>query len=71
MNKQAPKMVNKHGIVGETALWDGPLDLTGFPMGKGSSSGKNGMEVSKADCGCEYLGSPITNRAMGKGKMVR
>ena len=37
----------KHGAVGENAVWDGPLDLTGFPKGKGSSSGITGMEVSK------------------------
>jgi hypothetical protein len=71
MKINAPNIVNKHGIVGESALWDGPLDLEGFPMGKGSSSGKNGMEVSKAHCGCTMIKEPITNRAMGRGKMVR
>ena len=40
------------GQVGESALWDGPLSKAGFPMGKGSSSGANGMEISKASCGC-------------------
>jgi len=65
-----PGMVSKHGIVGESALWDGPLDVSGFPMGKGSSSGKSGMQVSKAECACSGM-TPITNRAMGRGKMVR
>ena len=59
------------GQVGENHIWDGPLDTTGFPMGKGSSSGKNGMELSKYDCGCDSLKGPITNRSMGRGKMVR
>jgi hypothetical protein len=34
-------------------------------MGKGSSSGITGMEVSKADCGCSSLKGPITQRAKG------
>lgn len=43
--KKNPKL---SGQIGENAIWDGPLDKTGFPMGKGSSSGKDGMQVSKA-----------------------
>ena len=35
------------GQVGENAVWDGPLSKVGFPMGKGSSSGAQGMQVSK------------------------
>lgn len=54
------------GKVGESAVWDGPLSKAGFPMGKGSSSGANGMEVSKADCGCGSYKLPITQRAKGK-----
>ncbi|MEK6264572.1 MAG: hypothetical protein N2B06_07365 [Clostridium sp.] len=54
------------GQVGESAVWDGPLNTTGFPMGKGSSSGANGMEVSKADCGCGSYKLPITQRAKGQ-----
>ena len=42
----------KNGTVGENALWDGPLDISSFPTGKGSSSGNNGMEVLNANCGC-------------------
>jgi len=64
------KKIETNGITGANALWDGPLDVSGFPMGKGSSSGKNGMEISKADCACGGM-TPITNRAMGRGKMVR
>lgn len=70
MKAKTPQIINKHGIVGESALWNGPLDTDGFPMGKGSSSGKEGMQVSKASFECGH-GTPITNRAMGKGKMVR
>ena len=50
------------GQVGENAVWDGPLDTKGFPMGKGASRGKNGMEVSKYPCDCQP-GVPITQRA--------
>ena len=65
----AVKKIETNGITGANALWDGPLDISDFPMGKGSSSGKNGMEVSKMDY--NYVAGPITNRAMGRGKMVR
>ena len=36
------------GQVGESHVWDGPLNTSGFPMGNGSSSGATGMEVKKA-----------------------
>jgi hypothetical protein len=55
--------VDLAGQVGENAVWDGPLSKEGFPMGKGSSSGCKGMEVSKADCGCDSVKGPITSRA--------
>ena len=42
-------------------MWDGPLDTEGFPMGKGSSSGANGMEIKKYPT--EYKAGPITQRA--------
>ncbi len=51
------------GQVGENAVWDGPLDTTGFPMGKGSSSGSKGMQVSRYPC--SYSSQPITTRAKG------
>lgn len=50
---------------GQNAIWDGPLDLNALPKGKGSSSGKYGMQVSKADCGCDSMKGPITQRAKG------
>lgn len=52
------------GQVGENAVWNGPLSKEGFPMGKGSSSGITGMEVSKYPC--SYSDAPITQRARGK-----
>lgn len=70
-NTQPTAKIKSAGIVGESALWDGPLDLEGFPMGTGSSSGKNGMEVSKYPCGHGLSSEPITQRAKGRGKMVR
>ena len=50
---------------GQNAIWDGPLDLDALPKGKGSSSGKDGMQVSKAHCGCDSMKGPITQRAKG------
>ena len=51
------------GQVGENAVWDGPLSKVGFPMGKGSSSGITGMQLSKYPC--KYSSEPITQRAKG------
>jgi hypothetical protein len=51
------------GQVGENAVWDGPLNTTGFPMGKGSSSGRLGMQVSKYPC--PNPKGPITQIAKG------
>lgn len=60
----AVKKIENNGITGANALWDGPLDVTGFPLGKGSSSGAKGMKLSQAKC--EYDGRPITQRAKSK-----
>jgi len=60
----AVKRIENNGITGANALWDGPLDIAGFPMGKGSSNGKDGMEVSKASI--KYNAAPITQRAKCK-----
>jgi hypothetical protein len=49
------------GQVGENAVWEGPLDTSGFPMGKGSSSGIRGMEVNKYPS--KYYPGPITQIA--------
>ena len=42
MDHKISKLLGKptlEGQVGESHVWDGPLDTSGFPMGKGSSSG--------------------------------
>ena len=53
----------KGGIVGESHVLDGPIDTSGFPMGKGSSSGANGMQIKKYPCKSYDLNPPITQRA--------
>ena len=53
----------KEGVSGLNHLWDGPLDMSAYPKGKGSSSGKNGMKL-KLDCGCgHFIPEPITQKA--------
>ena len=50
--------------LGANALWNGPLDTTGFPKGKGDSAGKNGIVLNNdkpMTCGC-----PITQKAKGR-----
>ena len=54
--------INKNSS-GQNSIWDGPLNLEALPQGKGSSSGKHGMEISKAYCGCDSMKGPITQRA--------
>jgi|TARA_B100000787_G_C16088769_1_gene247910 hypothetical protein len=51
----------KVGVVGESHIWDGPLDQTGRQHGVGSSSGITGMQVSKFPT--PYQRGPITQRA--------
>ena len=56
----------KKGVSGLNHLWDGPLDITSYPKGKGFSGGKDGMKL-KLDC--EYDGvplAPITQRAKNR-----
>ncbi len=36
---------NSVGIVGENAVWDGPLDQSGRPHAPGRSSGSDGMKL--------------------------
>ena len=49
------------GVVGESHVWDGPLDQTGRPHGEGSSSGITGMQILKAPT--RYEAGPITSKA--------
>ncbi len=57
----------KIGIVGESHIWDGPLNQVGRIHGVGSSSGIKGMQVSKyqnsqVDMQVKY---PITSIVQG------
>jgi hypothetical protein len=67
MKKTTPAVskIEEQGITGANALWDGPLDTSGFPMGQGSSSGKNGMKLNQADV--PYSAGPITSKTYAKG----
>ena len=65
-NKYDPSMEKlkqgtKVGVVGESHIWDGPLDQQGRPHGVGSSSGNMGMEILKYPT--TYQAGPITQRA--------
>jgi|TARA_R110000803_G_scaffold5214_2_gene17304 hypothetical protein len=42
------KAGTKVGVVGESHVWDGPLDQSNRPHGMGSSSGITGMQILKA-----------------------
>jgi hypothetical protein len=55
--------MEKPGVSGLNHLWDGPLDMSAYPKGLGSSSGKNGIKL-KMDCGCTNNPiEPITQKA--------
>ena len=58
------KQGTKVGVVGESHIWDGPLDQSGRPHGQGSSSGITGMQILKAPT--PYKAGPITMKAQGK-----
>ena len=67
MDHKISKLLGKpvlEGQVGESHVWDGPLDTSGFPMGKGISSGITGMQVKKYPC--DYTAGPITKKAQGR-----
>ena len=68
MEHAIDKIIKKpvlEGQIGESHIWDGPLDTTGFPMGKGSSSGAKGMQIKKYPCKSYDLQGPITQKAKG------
>ena len=54
---------SKVGIVGESHIWDGPLDQRGRLHAPGASNGIYGKQVSKAPC--VYKAGPITQLAKG------
>jgi len=55
---------NSVGIVGESQIWDGPLDQDGRPHGKGSSSGLYGMTLKLG--AVPYTPGPITQIVKGR-----
>ena len=67
MDHKIEKLIRKpvlEGQVGESHVWDGPLNQEGRAHGMGSSSGITGMEVLKAPT--MYKAGPITRIAKGK-----
>jgi len=52
---------NSVGIVGESQVWDGPLDQHGRLHGKGASNGAYGMKLKLAHV--PYKAGPITKLA--------
>lgn len=66
LNDPHLQKVERPKVSGLNHLWDGPLDTTGYPMGKGYSAGKDGVKL-KMDCPCDsYSPEPITQRAKRK-----
>ena len=66
MDHNIEKLIRKpvlEGQVGESHVWDGPLDTSGFPMAPGSRSGITGMKLKMAKC--SYTPGPITKKAQG------
>ena len=59
----------KIGVVGESHIWDGPLNQGGRLHGDGSSSGITGMQVSKLPESGKHtlqVKYPITACAQGR-----
>jgi len=52
---------NSVGIVGESHVWDGPLDQHGRMHGIGSSNGAKGMKLKLGHV--PYSPGPITQKA--------
>ena len=55
---------NSVGIVGESHVWDGPLDQHGRLHGQGASNGINGMKLKLAHV--PYTPGPVTQLAKGR-----
>ena len=56
---------NSVGIVGESQIWDGPLDQQGRLHGKGSSNGSYGMKLKFGEVRDGACCQPITQVAKG------
>jgi len=50
--------------LGANAVWAGPWNSEGYPKGKGSSSGKDGMILNNDKPKCKL--GPITTRAKAR-----
>ena len=64
MEHAIDKIIKKpvlEGQIGESHIWDGPLDQTGRPHSPGSSSGIRGMKLGTAPV--SYMPGPITKKA--------
>ena len=59
----ASKSKDSVGIVGESQIWDGPLDQEGRLHGQGSSNGSKGMKLKLGSV--PYKAGPITQIAKG------
>ena len=69
MNHKISKLLGKptlEGQVGESHVWDGPLDTTGFPMGSGSSSGITDMQDPFAGKTFSIVESPANMKGNAK-----
>jgi|TARA_R110000796_G_scaffold25949_4_gene72567 hypothetical protein len=60
----------KIGVVGESHIWDGPLNQGGRLHGSGSSSGITGMEVSKFPESAVSMQKRLPITQIAKGKLV-
>jgi hypothetical protein len=52
------------GEQGIDAIWDGPLDMSGMPKGKGASNGANGIQLLAKNAP-KFKAGPITEIAKG------
>jgi hypothetical protein len=48
MDHKISKLLGKPTLEGESHVWDGPLNTSGFPKGMGNSRGITGMKLNHA-----------------------
>ena len=56
------------GIVGESHIWDGPLDQADRLHGKGSSNGRAGMKLKLAATPYSGMGIPTVCKAQHQSR---
>tara|TARA_R100001369_G_scaffold83180_1_gene115258 strand:- start:413 stop:637 length:225 start_codon:yes stop_codon:yes gene_type:complete len=59
---------NKVSIIGESHIWDGPLNQAGRAHGKGDSSGITGLQVSKFPESKAAMQMKYPTTALAQGK---